>query len=90
MIIVLVNPPLKKNLFSVLCPYLSCDCLYFLSLQYWMLSPLGEIRRDEFCLDYVNHVVMNIECGQNRPSQRWTSGVVSFDKNICRPVAEVE
>ena len=47
-----------------------------------MLSRLGEIRRDEFCLDYVNHVVMNIECGQNRPSQRWTSGVVSFDTQI--------
>ncbi len=41
------------------------------SLQYWMLSKEGEIRRDEACLDYAGSDVILYPCHGSRGNQFW-------------------
>merc|ERR1712200_380155 len=39
--------------------------------QYWMLSKLGEIRRDEACLDYGGTEVIIYPCHGEKGNQLW-------------------
>jgi len=41
-----------------------------------MLSPEGEIRRDEGCIDYAGQFVMIYPCHGMKGNQEWTYGVV--------------
>ncbi|XP_034654747.1 putative polypeptide N-acetylgalactosaminyltransferase 9 isoform X2 [Drosophila subobscura] len=40
--------------------------------QYWMLSKTGEIRRDDFCLDYAGKDVVLYSCHGGKGNQFWT------------------
>lgn len=41
--------------------------------QYWSYTEVGEIRRDDMCMDYIFHTVMMYPCCgiQNAVSQIW-------------------
>ncbi|XP_035734863.1 putative polypeptide N-acetylgalactosaminyltransferase 9 isoform X1 [Vespa mandarinia] len=39
--------------------------------QYWMLSKIGEIRRDESCLDYSGQDVILYPCHGSKGNQQW-------------------
>ncbi|VDM23031.1 unnamed protein product [Wuchereria bancrofti] len=40
--------------------------------QFWMLSKTGEIRRDEFCIDYTGHgSPVTYECHNSKGNQLW-------------------
>jgi len=41
-----------------------------------MLSPEGEIRRDEGCIDYAGQFVMIYPCHGMKGNQEWIYGVV--------------
>lgn len=41
-------------------------------LQYWMLSKIGEIRRDESCLDYAGLDVILYPCHGSKGNQYWS------------------
>ncbi|XP_041447788.1 putative polypeptide N-acetylgalactosaminyltransferase 9 isoform X2 [Drosophila obscura] len=40
--------------------------------QYWMLSKTGEIRRDDYCLDYAGKDVILYSCHGGKGNQFWT------------------
>lgn len=42
--------------------------------QFWMLSPEGEIRRDEGCIDYAGQFVMIYPCHGMKGNQEWIYG----------------
>jgi len=44
--------------------------------QFWMLSPDGEIRRDEGCIDYAGQFVMIYPCHGMKGNQEWIYGPV--------------
>ncbi|KPM09916.1 polypeptide N-acetylgalactosaminyltransferase 9-like protein [Sarcoptes scabiei] len=39
--------------------------------QYWLYSKIGEIRRDEACLDYAGHDVVLYPCHGSKGNQHW-------------------
>ena len=52
--------------------------------QFWMLSPEGEIRRDEGCIDYAGQFVMIYPCHGMKGNQEWIYGPVrSFYIVVC-------
>jgi len=44
--------------------------------QFWLLSPEGEIRRDEGCIDYAGQFVMIYPCHGMKGNQEWIYGLV--------------
>lgn len=49
--------------------------------QFWMLSPEGEIRRDEGCIDYAGQFVMIYPCHSMKGNQEWIYGKVHAVNN---------
>jgi polypeptide N-acetylgalactosaminyltransferase len=67
-------------LFKVLCEtfYMNVAKRLFYSptLQYWMLSKVGEIRRDEACLDYAGTDIVLYPCHGSKGNQVKASGTI--------------
>jgi polypeptide N-acetylgalactosaminyltransferase len=48
--------------------------------QYWFLSKFGEIRRDDFCLDYAGQGVVLYPCHGSGGNQKWL-----YDPDVNSP-----
>lgn len=65
------NAPSSFLAFPLTITVVLISCFAECRLQYWMLSKVGEIRRDESCLDYAGGDVVLYPCHGSKGNQYW-------------------
>lgn len=54
----------------------------FNSFQLWLLSKAGEIRRDDWCMDYSGESVVILPCHGQKGNQEWEYSSVSIEEEM--------